>query len=92
MATAGFTCELCSKWFRTKIGLGVHSQSQHGAEDDLDPDPDVNLAVSSGVIAGASSDVLQAVRGELEAANTSLMELSVNESMRLEQFLRSLSL
>ncbi|GBN67767.1 Retrovirus-related Pol polyprotein from type-2 retrotransposable element R2DM [Araneus ventricosus] len=32
MATAGFTCELCSKWFRTKIGLGVHSQFQHRAE------------------------------------------------------------
>ncbi|GBN58377.1 hypothetical protein AVEN_95878-1, partial [Araneus ventricosus] len=32
MATAGFTCEFCSKWFKTKIGLGVHTQYQHRAE------------------------------------------------------------
>ncbi|GBL83246.1 hypothetical protein AVEN_165431-1 [Araneus ventricosus] len=29
MATAGFSCLYCSKWFRSKIGLGVHTQSQH---------------------------------------------------------------
>ncbi|GBN95226.1 hypothetical protein AVEN_120660-1 [Araneus ventricosus] len=29
MATAGFSCLHCSKWFRSKIGLGVHMQSQH---------------------------------------------------------------
>ncbi|GBN06357.1 hypothetical protein AVEN_249540-1 [Araneus ventricosus] len=29
MATAGFTCLHCSKWFKSKIGLGVHMQSQH---------------------------------------------------------------
>ncbi|GBN16942.1 hypothetical protein AVEN_253639-1 [Araneus ventricosus] len=32
MASAGFSCQHCSKWFRTKIGLGVHTQSQHRAE------------------------------------------------------------
>ncbi|GBM12268.1 hypothetical protein AVEN_141784-1 [Araneus ventricosus] len=32
MATAGFECKYCSMWFRTKIGLGVHEQSQHRAE------------------------------------------------------------
>ncbi|GBN41235.1 hypothetical protein AVEN_78760-1 [Araneus ventricosus] len=32
MATAGFTCVHCSKWFRSKIGLGVHMQSQHREE------------------------------------------------------------
>ncbi|GBL83240.1 hypothetical protein AVEN_165428-1 [Araneus ventricosus] len=29
MATAGFSCLYCSKWLRSKIGLGVHTQSQH---------------------------------------------------------------
>ncbi|GBN58392.1 hypothetical protein AVEN_95890-1 [Araneus ventricosus] len=32
MATAGFICKFCSKWFKTKRGLGVHKQSQHLAE------------------------------------------------------------
>ncbi|GBM36215.1 hypothetical protein AVEN_97580-1 [Araneus ventricosus] len=32
MATAGFSCKHCSMWFKTKIGLGVHKQSQHRAE------------------------------------------------------------
>ncbi|GBN83152.1 hypothetical protein AVEN_102049-1 [Araneus ventricosus] len=32
MATAGFSCVHCSKWFRSKIGLGVHMQSQHREE------------------------------------------------------------
>ncbi|GBN08983.1 hypothetical protein AVEN_215961-1 [Araneus ventricosus] len=55
--------------------------------DDFDPDYDDNLAVSSGTIADPSTDVLQAVRDvrdEIEAANTSLLEFSVNESLRLE--------
>ncbi|GBN07199.1 hypothetical protein AVEN_246872-1 [Araneus ventricosus] len=32
MATAGFSCEYCSAWFRIKIGLGVHKQSEHREE------------------------------------------------------------
>ncbi|GBO12945.1 hypothetical protein AVEN_210740-1 [Araneus ventricosus] len=32
MASAGFSCQHCSKWFRTDIGLGVHTQSQYRAK------------------------------------------------------------
>ncbi|GBO40185.1 Retrovirus-related Pol polyprotein from type-2 retrotransposable element R2DM, partial [Araneus ventricosus] len=29
MASSGFSCEYCSSWFKTKIGLGVHKQAKH---------------------------------------------------------------